>query len=153
MTQQSTEDDELEKWVSNNSTQNTKDIYHTNKNCSHLPDGEDNKKQPTESELKFHEMEECSRCKNNRIEDEEEILNKELKNSEPFSDTEWASLTLNPYCEKENRDGEQYSHLDQPFNPVCPLCEEKIQAIENEVERRFVCGCDNLRTFKFETKE
>jgi ribosomal protein S27AE len=35
-------------------------------------------------------------------------------------------------------------------NPLCPECGEPIRALEGEHERRFVCGCDGAREFRFE---
>lgn len=37
-----------------------------------------------------------------------------------------------------------------PMNPLCPVCEEPITPVEGECERRYNCGCDILRKFKFE---
>lgn len=37
---------------------------------------------------------------------------------------------------------------DAPLNPECPVCHEPIKELRGQAERRFVCGCDGLRTFK-----
>lgn len=34
-------------------------------------------------------------------------------------------------------------------NPLCPDCEEPIRPWANQHERRFVCGCDELKRFSF----
>jgi hypothetical protein len=55
-----------------------------------------------------------------------------------MGDNEFATMCLNP-----GRD-------PAPRNPLCPVCEEQIQPITNGVERRFVCGCDQIWMFTFE---
>jgi len=37
-----------------------------------------------------------------------------------------------------------------PRNPLCPVCEDEIRPVTNGVERRFVCGCEQLWKFTFE---
>lgn len=37
-----------------------------------------------------------------------------------------------------------------PRNPLCPVCEEQIRPISNDVERRFVCGCEQIWQFTFD---
>ena len=52
-----------------------------------------------------------------------------------------ANLCLNP-----GRD-------EAPRNPLCPVCEEEIHPISNDVERRFVCDCEVIWQFTFEPKD
>ena len=35
-------------------------------------------------------------------------------------------------------------------NPLCPVCKEEIRPIQNDAERRFVCGCEQIWKFTFE---
>jgi len=50
----------------------------------------------------------------------------------------FALLTLNPGYETA------------PRNPLCPVCHEQIRPISNDVERRFVCGCEQVWQFTFD---
>ena len=54
---------------------------------------------------------------------------------------EFPTLTLNP-----GRD-------PAPRNPLCPVCEDEIRAVTNGVERRFVCGCEQIWKFTFEGED
>lgn len=54
------------------------------------------------------------------------------------SDEDWPPLRINPKVDED------------PVNPVCPDCLEEIVSVSNEHERRFVCGCDDLRRFEFQ---
>jgi hypothetical protein len=40
-----------------------------------------------------------------------------------------------------------------PRNPLCPVCEDQIRPISNAVERRFVCGCEQIWQFTFDREE
>lgn len=53
------------------------------------------------------------------------------------SGVDTTDLTINP------------GYDDGPMNPLCPKCVEPIVAIENEAERRFVCGCDDVNEYEF----
>lgn len=37
---------------------------------------------------------------------------------------------------------------DAALNPECPVCQQPIKELRGQAERRFVCGCPDLRTFK-----
>jgi hypothetical protein len=54
---------------------------------------------------------------------------------------EFPSISLNP-----GRD-------PAPRNPLCPVCEEEIRAVTNDIERRFVCGCEHIWKFTFEGED
>lgn len=56
----------------------------------------------------------------------------------PASESKWIPLGLNPGTDAG------------PVNPVCPDCGDPIKARQNDSERRFVCGCERLRLFRFE---
>jgi hypothetical protein len=40
----------------------------------------------------------------------------------------------------------------ETVNPLCPDCEEPIRPWANQHERRFICGCDELKQFEFEPR-
>lgn len=35
-------------------------------------------------------------------------------------------------------------------NPLCPVCEKPIVPVSTDFERRFICGCEDVRNFTFE---
>jgi hypothetical protein len=47
-------------------------------------------------------------------------------------------LVLNPGGEETDK------------NPLCPHCEEPIEPVVGDAERRFVCGCETNWMFKFD---
>jgi len=77
------------------------------------------------------------------IEDRISVLGGSDQDSE---EDEWAELTLNPRVNIDT--GPETS----PLNPLCPKCDEEIKAVTNDVERRYTCGCEELRQFKFKNK-
>jgi len=40
----------------------------------------------------------------------------------------------------------------KPVHPLCPDCEEPFRPWANQHERRFICGCDELKEFEFEPR-
>lgn len=40
-----------------------------------------------------------------------------------------------------------------PRNPLCPVCEAEIRPTSNDIERRFVCDCEQVWQFRFDNYE